>query len=101
MTMFFTFNLIFLFWGVQMLGSFNEMTIAWFQCCTDEPTSINCGYLTEKFWESFKPVLNANVGMILLLLIQQEGHELGGNTTNVQTVFQNDLNWSKMQLPTS
>lgn len=75
------------------MGSFNEMTIAWFQGCTDEPTSNNCVYLREKFWESFKPVLNANVGTILLLLIQQEGHELGGNPTNVQTVFQNDLNW--------
>lgn len=75
------------------MGSFNEMTIAWFQGWTDEPMSINWGYLREKFWESFKPVLNANVGMILLLLIQQEGHELGGNPTNVQTVFQNDLNW--------
>jgi len=87
MTMLFAFNLIFLFWGVQMMGSFNEMTNAWFQGCTDEPTSINCGYLREKFWESFKPVLNANVGMIRLLFIQQEGHELGGNPTNVQTVF--------------
>jgi hypothetical protein len=54
--------------------------------------STAAGYFREKFWESFKPVLNANVGMILLLLIQQEGHELGGNSTNVQTVFQNDLN---------
>jgi len=75
-----------------MMGSFNEMTIASFQGCTDEPISINCGCLREKFWKSFKPVLNANVGMILLLFIQHEGHDLGGNPTTVQTVFQNDLN---------
>jgi hypothetical protein len=39
MTMLFAFNLIFLFWGVQMMGSFNEMTIARFQGCTDEHQS--------------------------------------------------------------
>ena len=89
------------YWGVQTKGSFTEMTIAWFQGCTDEPKSINCDYLKDKFWESFKSVLNANVGMILLLLIQQEGHEFGGNPTNVQTVFQNDLNWPNMKLLTS
>ena len=98
-SMLFTFQQTYLhFLGMEMMGSSREITVGWLLLYTPKPKSHH-NYFQKEFWISFQlflKVLAHTETILLLLLTQHWEHKFGESPMHHQIVFQNALNWWKL-----